>query len=74
MTAPKPPAFDPRQIAESNATSYPEKFKTSNSRRWNCRLGDHAGLRNFGVNLTRIEPRAQTSARHTHSKKDGTPH
>jgi uncharacterized cupin superfamily protein len=70
MTDPKLPAFDPLQIAESNATSYPEKFKPLNSRRWNRRLGDHIGLRNFGVNLTRVEPGAQTSARHTHSKQD----
>jgi len=70
MTDPKPPAFDPLRIAESNATSYPEKFKPLNSRRWNRRLGDHVGLRNFGVNLTRIEPGAQTSARHAHSKQD----
>jgi len=70
MTDPKPPAFDPRRIAESNATSYPEKFKALNSRRWNRRLDDHVGLKNFGVNLTRIEPGAQTSARHAHSKQD----
>src|SRR5476649_986669 len=70
MTDPKPPAFDPRQIAESNATSYPEKFKPLNSHRWNRRLGDHAGLKNFGVNLTRIEPGGQSSARHAHAKQD----
>jgi uncharacterized cupin superfamily protein len=70
MTAPKPPAFDPLGISESNATSYPEKFRTDNSRRWNRRLGDHAGLTNFGVNLTRVEAGAQTSARHAHSRQD----
>jgi uncharacterized cupin superfamily protein len=70
MTAPKLPAFDPLRIAESNATSYPEKFKALNSRRWNRRLGDHVGLTNFGVNLTRVEPGAQTSARHAHAKQD----
>jgi uncharacterized cupin superfamily protein len=70
MTDPKLPAFDPLRIAESNATSYPEKFRALNSRHWNRRLGDHVGLKNFGVNLTRIEPGAQTSARHTHSKQD----
>lgn len=70
MTAPKPPAFDPLGIAESNATSYPEQFRAMNSHRWNRRLGDHAGLKNFGVNLTRVEPGAQTSARHAHAKQD----
>jgi uncharacterized cupin superfamily protein len=67
---PRLPAFDPKDLPESNATSYPEKFKALNSRRWNRRLGDHAGLTIFGVNLTRIEPGAQSSARHAHSKQD----
>jgi uncharacterized cupin superfamily protein len=70
MTDRKLPAFDPFQIPESNATSYPEKFKPLNSRRWNRRLGDHVGLTNFGVNLTRVEPGAQTSARHAHTRQD----
>jgi uncharacterized cupin superfamily protein len=70
MPKPRPPAFDPHDLPESNATSYPEKFKSANSKRWNRRLGDHAGLKNFGVNLTRIEPGGQSSARHAHSKQD----
>ena len=70
MPKPRLPAFDPANLAESNATSYPDKFKAINSRRWNRRLGDHVGLKNFGVNLTRIEPGAQSSARHAHTKQD----
>lgn len=70
MSKPRLPAFDPADLAESNATSYPAPFKAINSRRWNRRLGDHVGLRNFGVNLTRIEPGAQSSARHAHTKQD----
>ena len=70
MTKPRLPAFDPITLSESNATSYPEKFRADNSRRWNRRLGDHVGLTNFGVNLTRVEPGAQTSARHAHAKQD----
>jgi uncharacterized cupin superfamily protein len=70
MTSPKLPAFDPLEVPESNATSYPEEFKPLNTRREYRRLGDHVGLTNFGVNLTRVEPGAQTSARHAHSKQD----
>jgi uncharacterized cupin superfamily protein len=70
MSKPRLPAFDPADLSESNATSYPEAFKAINSRRWNRRLGDHVGLRNFGVNLTRIEPGGQSSARHAHAKQD----
>jgi uncharacterized cupin superfamily protein len=70
MSKPRPPAFDPADIAESNATGYPAPFREANSARWNRRLGDHAGLSNFGVNLTRIVPGGQSSARHAHSRQD----
>ena len=62
--------FDPLTLPESNATSYPEPYRTANQRRWNRRLGDHAQLTNFGVNLTRIVPGAQSSCRHAHSRQD----
>jgi uncharacterized cupin superfamily protein len=70
MTTPRLPAFDPADLPESNATGYPEEFRADNSRGWNRRLGDHVGLKNFGVNLTRIVPGAQSSARHAHAKQD----
>jgi uncharacterized cupin superfamily protein len=70
VNKPRFPAFDPKDLPESNATSYPAVFKEDNSRRWNRRLGDHVGLKNFGVNLTRIEPGAQSSARHAHTRQD----
>ena len=70
MPKPRLPAFDPADIAESNVTSYPAVFRADNSKRWNRRLGDHVGLKNFGVNLTRIVPGGQSSARHAHSKQD----
>jgi uncharacterized cupin superfamily protein len=66
----EPVAFDPFSLSESNATSYPEPYRADNQRRWNRRLGDHAGLTNFGVNLTRIEPGGQSSSRHWHSRQD----
>src|SRR5689334_20122621 len=66
----KSTVFDPVSVAESNATSYPEPYRAANQKRWNRRLGDHAGLTNFGVNLTRIVPGGQSSARHWHSRQD----
>ena len=62
--------FDPLTLPESNATTYPEPFRALNQQRWNRRLGNHAGLRNFGVNLTRIAPGGQSSSRHAHAKQD----
>lgn len=66
----KPTGFDPVSLPESNATTYPEPFRDDNQHRWNRRLGDHAGLVNFGVNITRIEPEGQSSSRHWHSRQD----
>ena len=62
--------FDPLALPESNATSYPEPYRGANQGRWNRRLGDHAGLANYGVNLTRIVPGGQSSHRHAHSRQD----
>jgi len=64
------PAFKATDVAENNFTSYPEPHRAANQQRYNRRLGDHAGLRNFGVNLTRIIPGGQSSYRHAHSHQD----
>lgn len=47
MSKPRLPAFDPADLTESNATTYPAAFRADNSKRWNRRLGDHVGLKNF---------------------------
>ena len=62
--------FDPLTLPESNATSYPEPFRSANEQRWNRRLGNHAQLTNFGVNLVRIVPGGQSSCRHAHTRQD----
>lgn len=69
-TKPTLPAFDPAEVPESNATTYPEPLRAPNQNRYNRRLGNHAGLKNFGVNLTRIVPGGQSSYRHAHSTQD----
>ena len=69
---PEKSGFDPLALPESNATSssYPEPYRAANQQRWNRRLGNHARLGNFGVNLTRIAPGGQSSHRHAHSRQD----
>ena len=62
--------FRPADLSESNASSYPEPFREGQRKRYTRRLGDHAGLKNYGVNLVRVLPDGQSSARHTHSKQD----
>lgn len=66
----QPKGFDPLSLPESNATTYPQLYRAENQRRWNRRLGDHARLTNFGVNMTRIVPGGQSSSRHWHSRQD----
>jgi uncharacterized cupin superfamily protein len=67
---PKPPAFNPFELPESNAIGYPPPYREDAKRRFNRRLGDHAGLKNFGVVPTRIVPSGKSSHRHAHSKQD----
>lgn len=62
--------FATGEVPETNATTIPEPFKTCNQQRYNRRLGDFAGLTNYGVNLTRIVPGGQSSYLHAHSRQD----
>jgi uncharacterized cupin superfamily protein len=66
----KMPAFDPADIKESNASSYPPPYHADNSNRYNRRIDDHAGLTHYGVVLTRIVPGGQSSHRHAHATQD----
>jgi uncharacterized cupin superfamily protein len=51
-------------------TSYPEHLARAFSKRIKHPLGDLFGLRNFGVNLTRLAPGGISSFRHAHTKQD----
>jgi uncharacterized cupin superfamily protein len=54
----------------ARASGYPEKFRSRVDGREKRPLGDLFGLTNFGVNLTRLAPGAQSSLRHAHAKQD----
>lgn len=49
---------------------YPEPFFSRMSRREKRPLGDLFGLKNFGVNLTRLAPGGESSLLHRHSRQD----
>lgn len=49
---------------------YPEPFASRMRGRTKRALGELFGLRNFGVNLTRLEPGAVSALRHAHSRQD----
>jgi uncharacterized cupin superfamily protein len=70
MTAPTKPVFDPAELPEVSASNYPEPFKSRVAGRHRRRLGEAAGLKNFGVNLTRLDPGSESSMRHCHAKQD----
>jgi uncharacterized cupin superfamily protein len=54
----------------AKSTNYPEPFASRVMGREKRTLGDLFGLKNFGVNLTRLEPKAISSVRHSHTKQD----
>jgi uncharacterized cupin superfamily protein len=54
----------------SKQTNYPEPFASWVAGRIKRPLGDIFGLRNFGVNLTRLAPGAASSLHHRHSRQD----
>lgn len=49
---------------------YPEPFASRMAGREKRPLGDLFGLKNFGVNLTRLAPNAVSALRHAHTKQD----
>jgi uncharacterized cupin superfamily protein len=51
-------------------TNYPEPFASRVAGRLKRPLGEPFGLRNFGVNLTRLTPGAMSSLHHRHSRQD----
>jgi len=54
----------------AKSTNYPEPFAGRVAGRVKRTLGDLFGLKNFGVNLTRLAPGAASSLHHRHSRQD----
>jgi uncharacterized cupin superfamily protein len=62
--------FDARDVPEDGTSRYPAPFQALAAKRFRRRLGNAGGLGNFGVNLARIAPGGQSSARHWHTVQD----
>lgn len=56
--------------ARLRASGYPQPFAGRVAGRVKHPLGDFFGLKNFGVNLTRLAPGAASGLRHAHSRQD----
>jgi uncharacterized cupin superfamily protein len=64
------PKIDIDAVEASNRSSYPEPYATEMAGRAYQRLGDAAGLSQFGANLVTMQPGAVSSLRHWHSGED----
>ena len=67
----KPVAIQAAAIPpRTKPSNYPEPFFSRMLKREKRQLGDVFGLRNFGVNLTRLTPGGESALLHRHSKQD----
>ncbi|NEQ49055.1 MAG: cupin domain-containing protein [Leptolyngbya sp. SIO3F4] len=62
--------IDLSEVPISQGTGYPEAFKSAVAGRSRQRVGNAIGLTNFGVNLTKLAPGAQSALRHWHTHQD----
>lgn len=63
-------AFDPADVEPRDGSAYPATFASVCDGRLKHVLGDHAGLDQFGVNLTVLAPGSASALRHWHKKED----
>ena len=64
------PVLDLDAIPVREGSGYPEPYATEMGVRTSRRLGDAAGLTQFGVNLVELAPGAKSSLRHWHENED----
>lgn len=71
MSDAKPIAVRAADVApRTRPSNYPEPFFSRMQKREKRQLGDVFGLKNFGVNLTRLSPGGESALLHRHSKQD----
>ena len=64
------PKIDIDKIPPDTSTGYPPQFRKEIEGRARQRLGNAAGLTQFGVNICTLKPGAQSSQRHWHENED----
>jgi uncharacterized cupin superfamily protein len=62
--------LDLSKVPVKTGSIYPEPYASMMQGRSSLRLGDAAGLTQFGVNLVSLEPGAMSSLRHWHMAED----
>ncbi len=64
------PRIDIASVPLDTATNYPDPFYRAVQGRQRRRLGNAAGLTQFGVNMTTLKPGAWSAQRHWHRDED----
>ena len=64
------PKIDIAAVPIDAGTNYPEQFRPVVAGRSRKRLGNAAGLTQFGVNIATLKPGAASSVRHWHAQED----
>lgn len=64
------PKLDLNLVPERTGTNYPDQFSGPMQGRIRQRLGDAAGLTQFGVNLLQLPPGGWSAQRHWHTHED----
>ena len=64
------PRLDLAAVEQTNRTGYPEPYASEMSGRRYRRIGDFAGLEDFGASHVVLKPGAWTSQRHWHAEED----
>jgi uncharacterized cupin superfamily protein len=62
--------INPAELPEQKTSTYPSVFKAKVEGRIRQRLSVAAGLKNFGVNLVKLQPGAMSALRHWHERQD----
>ncbi|HEY9878681.1 MAG TPA: cupin domain-containing protein [Leptolyngbyaceae cyanobacterium] len=62
--------IDLNAVPQRTGTIYPDPFKSLLAGRIKQKVGDAAGLQNFGVNVVTLAPNSASALRHWHEKQD----
>jgi len=68
--APKKHAFRAEDVSEISGTGYPSPLDRIAEGRTKRKVSDHAGLSDYGINITTLPPGAWSSQRHWHEQED----
>lgn len=60
----------PENVPSHTSSTYPQQFQHYVAGRVRKRVGNAAGLKNFGVNLVTLKPGSCSALRHWHTKQD----